>query len=333
MSKFKFYFILLITTASIFSCQKDDDDNFTPTPPRDYKTQYDADIAVIEEYLKSNYIDLRDPNYADKDPIIEKITDPATQPSLMSYLDAGSFPSLKTKTVEQDGIVYTLYYLILREGIGESPCNVDGVFTAYEGSYLYSSVTTTPLVVNSVMFEKVVIPSDFFSLFSTITGWGETFPEFKTGTSVEHEVNGKPDGTIDYSDFGAGVMFLPSGLAYYNQIQASIPSYSPLVFSFKLYDIKRLDQDGDGVPSHLEDLNNDGYIRVLPATNIDRYVDDTDKDGLPDAFDIDDDGDNYTTKLEIKDPATGLAYPFDLIPTCTTGTETKKNYLVPTCHP
>ena len=58
--------------------------------------------------------------------------------------------------------------------------------------------------------------------------------------------------------------------------------------------------------------------------------DDTDKDGIPDFYDIDDDGDNYTTKFEIKNPLTGLPYPFANIPTCTSG---KKNYLDASCHP
>jgi hypothetical protein len=234
-----------------------------------------------------------------------------------------------------------LYYLVLREGEkdavsglgGDSPCNVDGVLASYKGTYLYRTVGTesAPSAINPVLFEEVTYPNDFLSLFETITGWGEVFPEFKTGTYKKHEVNGIPDGTIDYSGFGAGVMFLPSGLAYYNTAKASIPAYSPLVFSFKLYDIQRLDQDNDGIPSYLEDLNNDGYMRVLPATDMNQYVDDTDKDGIPNFYDVDDDGDNYTTKLEIKNPATGLPYPFADIPT--TCTPDKKIHLDITCHP
>jgi hypothetical protein len=49
-----------------------------------------------------------------------------------------------------------------------------------------------------------------------------------------------------------------------------------LVFSFKLFELlQRLDQDGDGIPSYLEDLN--GYSRVL-ATGV-LNPDDTDGDG------------------------------------------------------
>ena len=114
-------------------------------------------------------------------------------------------------------------------------------------------------------------------------------------------------------DFGAGVMFVPSGLAYYNQIRPLIPSYSPLVFSFKLYDVKRADQDGDGILSMYEDLDGDGIFTD----------DDTDGDGVPNYLDADDDGDGYFTRTETKKPAaaldplnelysgTALYYPFN----------------------
>ena len=75
-----------------------------------------------------------------------------------------------------------------------------------------------------------------------------------------------------------------------------------------------MDQDGDGIPSYQEDVEGDGYMRIL-ATGVDN-PDDTDKDGIPNFVDVDDDGDNYTTKLEIKNPATGLPYSFADIPSC-----------------
>ena len=54
-----------------------------------------------------------------------------------------------------------------------------------------------------------------------------------------------------------------SGLAYFASGSGTIPSYTPLVFSFKLYEIQRQDQDADGIPSYLEDLNGDGVITVM----------------------------------------------------------------------
>lgn len=328
MNKFKFYFILLITTVSLFSCSKNDTEEITP--PRAYADQYATDIKDIEEYLNTYYLnmDLTDPNFADKDVVMTKIPVGGTQPSIMSYKDATTYPKLLSREVSLHSIKYTLYYLVLREGVGESPCNVDSVLASYRGDYLQRSVATgSDSSVTATQFEEVKYPQSFFDLSSTITGWGETFPKFKTGTYTSN-----PDGTITYNDFGAGVMFIPSGLAYYNSGSGSIPSYSPLVFSFKLYEISRLDQDKDGIPSYQED-NGDGYVYYL-ATGVEN-IDDTDKDGIPDFLDVDDDGDKYTTKLEITNVATGLVYPFALIPDCsgnTTDPARVKKHLDKTCH-
>jgi hypothetical protein len=311
MNKFKFYFILLITTVSLFSCSKHD--SATIEPPRVYSVQYATDITDIEDYLKTNYFTVvNHPGFVDdQDVTITKID--AGQPSIMSYLNAATYPKLLSKDVNLHDIVYKLYYLVLRPGVGESPCNVDGVLTSYRGTYLSRSAATDtpPSVLSSTLFEEVKYPQQMLSLYTVITGWSETFPLFKSGTSV---INA--DGTVTHTNFGAGVMFIPSGLGYYNTGSGSIPEYSPLVFSFKLYDIQRLDQDGDGIPSYQEDINKDGFMRVL-ATGV-VNPDDTDGDGIPDFLDVDDDGDNYTTKLEITKPAgtnSGLSiyFPYDPI--------------------
>lgn len=331
MNKFKFYFILLIATVSLFSCSKDE--TVTYAPPREYSVQYETDIKVIEEYLNTYYLDmdLTDPNFADKDVVITKIPVGGTQPSLMSYSTATTtYPRLLSREVSLHSIKYTLYYLVLREGVGVEPCNVDGVLTSYRGDYLetIAETTTTAASIGAVKFEEIKYPQSFFDLPNTIKGWGETFPEFKTGTYTSNS-----DGTITYKDFGAGVMFLPSGLAYYNTGSGAIPSYSPLVFSFKLYELKRLDQDADGVPSYQEDLNGDGYVYYL-ATGVEN-IDDFDKDGVPDFLDVDDDQDKYTTKLEITNTATGLVYPFALIPDCSgnfTDPARIKKHLDKNCH-
>ena len=319
MNKFKYYFILLITTISLFSCSKND----TPAvePLRDYAVQYATDNTDIEEYLKTNYITVKNhTGYTDdQDVTITKIPTGGTQKSIWDQTDY----ELKSRNVSLHDITYKMYYLVLRTGTGIAPCNVDGVLTAYKGEYLESITTSGVATLTSTPFEEVKYPQSFLSLFSTITGWGEIFPQFKTGTYTSNA-----DGTVTHNDFGAGIMFIPSGLAYYASGSGIIPAYAPLVFSFKLFEINRLDQDLDGIPSYLEDLNGDGYMRTL-ATGV-VNPDDTDGDGIPNFIDVDDDGDNYTTKLEIKNPATGLPYPFADIPSCTSG---KKNYLDITCHP
>ena len=124
-------------------------------------------------------------------------------------------------------------------------------------------------------------------------------------------------------------MFIPSGLAYYGSSSSTIPAYSPLIFSFKLYEIERADQDGDGIPSYLEDVSPtvDRYMYVLNEGVVN--PDDTAGDEVPDFLDIDDDGDFFTTAGEIKNPLTNLAFPFADIPTCTDG---KKKHLSTICH-
>lgn len=295
MNKFKFYFILLISAVAIFSCSKND--SVEITPPRDYKVQYTADSTTVVNYLKSNYITVIDApgEQTDQDVTISKIVTGET-----SIWDQTVYP-LKSRNVKLHGITYKIYYLELRKGVGQSPTNTDAVLASYNGHYLQSSsADNTSVIANA--FEEVKYPNIFLSLLGTIKGWGEIFPQFKTGTYQSN-----PDGTVTYTDFGAGVMFIPSGLAYYSSGASTIPAYSPLVFSFKLYEINRLDSDEDGVLNFQEDKDMDGYMYdyrnttmypVFPEDNV-RYADDTERDGIPNYLDRDDDGDGYITNFEI----------------------------------
>jgi hypothetical protein len=58
MNKFKYYFILSITTLSLFSCSKNNDT--AELLPKSYAVQYASDITDIEEYLKTYYITVVD---------------------------------------------------------------------------------------------------------------------------------------------------------------------------------------------------------------------------------------------------------------------------------
>ena len=338
MSKIKFYFILLVAAVTINSCKNDDDD-IEVTPPKPYADQYPIDSALIETYLKTNYITVVNApgETRDQDVTIAKLDATHT----VSIWDQKDYQLLNRK-VELHGITYVLYYLVLRQGQGEKPCNVDDVFTSYNGKYLAETTTDNVTSLTATQFEEVVYPQAFMSLYGVVRGWKEVFPQFKAGVTT---ANG--DGTVKYTNFGAGVMFIPSGLAYYNQPPGGIPAYAPLVFSFKLYEIKRSDleykivsgeafSDPDGVPSYQEDSNGDGYVWTKGELPTEDAVnpDDTDKDGIPDFIDFDDDGDNYSTRGEVKDKD-GNYYSFDKIPDCS-GKETtdrlKKRHLDPTCY-
>jgi hypothetical protein len=320
-----FFKAILLITLSIFivSCTKSDN---TTVSLRDYSEQYNKDIALIEQFLQTHYIEvINHPGFTDdQDVTYLEIPDGGSQTSIWNS------PDLVTDfTVDQNDITYKVYYLKLRQGsvaTSMSPCNVDKVLTAYRGEYLYTVKETVEGVevdrLKHVQFEESINPQTYFNLTSVIKGWSEVFPKFTTGT-----YSANVDGTITFNDFGAGVMFLPSGLAYYANSTASIPAYSPLVFSFKLYEIQRNDQDGDGIDSYLEDINGDGYVRILGSGVVN--PDDTDGDEIPDFLDVDDDADTFKTKIEILNPLTGVAYPFADIPLCS---DNKKKHLSTVCH-
>jgi FKBP-type peptidyl-prolyl cis-trans isomerase FkpA len=290
MNKFKYYFVLLLAGIAMVSCNKSDDDDVVVVPLRDYAVQYKADNDSILKYLKTNYIE---EVTADFDIKISKIPAGGTQ---ISIWDQQDYP-LKTREVYRNDITYTVYYLSLREGIGQAPMNTDRISTSYVGNLLDGTVFDTSY--------NIARTFDLYGQAANavfVEGWKEIFPKFKTGTSTTAD-----NGVITYNDFGAGVMFVPSGLAYYGSGADAIPAYSPLVFSFKLFDIVRLDHDFDGVFDIDEDINHDGYVYDFSNTTIypnppANLIDDTDGDGIADFLDSDDDGDGFTTFFEISKP-------------------------------
>ncbi len=347
MNKFKLYFLAICTLLGLFSCGKADDD-IVYEQLRYYGPQYAADLALIEQFLQTHYIEeiVNNPG-APNDQDIKISAIPEGDTTKEPIWDS---PMLHYKEVYYNLLNYKVYYLSLRDGVGETPTRVDGVLAAYDGAYL-SLDGADPI---STRFEYIPLPNSFFALPSTIVGWQEIFPLFRNGTVAP----GEGSNPALYTDFGAGVMFLPSALAYYNVKQTTsdaaitIPAYSPLMFSFKLYDVRRLDQDGDGILSINEDLDGDGTYTD----------DDTDGDGTPNYLDTDDDGDGYLTKDECKfvkregDSPTGTIlyttyYPFNGavtddpateyfderwgVPNCAGDTQTPtrlRKYLDNSCH-
>ena len=260
--KVAFIFILGLT---IFSCNKSDDTVEAYVVP--YAEQYPIDIAAIDKYLDEYHMDVN----SEKDVTFTKISLMPT-PGLSIRTE---FAPL-SKIVNRDGIDYKIYYISLREGTKKSPTRADSVFVSYKGHLL-----------NETVFDQAQSPV-WFPLGNVVRGWREIIPLFKTG---DHTVN-SITGVVSYSDFGAGVMFLPSAFGYYNGSREGIPSYSPLIFSFKLKELNYVDHDYDRIDSKDEDVNGDGDV-----TN-----DDTDGDGRPNYLDQDDDGDSFLTKTEIKRP-------------------------------
>jgi hypothetical protein len=88
-------------------------------PLRRYTVQFTADNLVIEEYLNSYYLTVtNNPGGMDDQDVFTKTPTGGTQPSIMSYLNKSTFLNYYVKKLH--GITYSMYYLVLRPGTGES---------------------------------------------------------------------------------------------------------------------------------------------------------------------------------------------------------------------
>lgn len=280
MNRFLKVFGLLSIILFFASCKNDDD--VKVVPPRDYGIQYASEKDSIEKYLKTHYITV-DP--VTMDATFGKL--PAT--GKVSIWDQTEYP-LKNKKVlvknEKDSnknVEYTLYYISFREGVNKRPTRADNVMVALKG-----------LLLDGTQFEYQPYPDESNSLTAyVVKGFPELLPFFKSGTFTD--VPGEP---VEFSDYGAGVMFVPSGLSYYNKPPSNlVPAYATMIFTFKLYDVTYTDIDGDGI------LNKDET-----ANGIDIQDYDTDGDGKPNYLDVDDDGDGRFTKDELRKANTTNEY-------------------------
>ncbi|WP_242205517.1 FKBP-type peptidyl-prolyl cis-trans isomerase [Aestuariivivens insulae] len=282
----KFGLVVLCILLSIVSCKKDDKaDEPTPVELRDRIEQQKADNDSLVKYLNNHYYNsevlagLEDPSITDI--VITKLEDGETLPDGHTIL----MDVVETKDVVYADTDYQFYILRLNQGGGiESPTFADTARLLYEGFLFDGSV-----------FDGASTPVDF-DLVNLIPGWRKVVPTFNVAESFA-EVG---DGTVDYKNTGLGVMFLPSGLAYFGSSQGGIPAYSPLIFKFELLQAFEKDHDSDGIPSYLEDLNGDGEFTVNAKDLTDDTDDDTDGDSIPDYFDNDDDGDGILTIDEIE---------------------------------
>ncbi|MFL1013318.1 FKBP-type peptidyl-prolyl cis-trans isomerase [Flavisericum labens] len=282
----KFSVLVVFAVLGFVSCKKDDDSVEVPVIEiRDRAEQQDADMDSISKYLKSHYINLdeliADADSGVEDIVIVEVGENETVPDGYTSMEEAVGAAKTTTYAEID---YEYYELEIRKGGGdESPSFADTVQILYEGS----------LVLDDSVFDSKFVPDNNpLDLTGLIPGWSRIIPEFNTAESYTE--NG--DGTINYFNSGLGVMILPSGLAYFSGSNIGIPSYSPLVFKFELINFDQNDHDGDGIPSYLEDVNENGEL--ITAEGL--ADDDTDNDRLPNYADTDDDGDGIPTRDELK---------------------------------
>ena len=336
MNTFFKFFSFVVLSLALFSCSKSD--STAAISLRDYRQQYLADSTAIDAFFKTHAYSVD----ANSNVTFAVTTNPAL--SMRKELHA----ILRDTSIVQDGITYDkVYFLKLNAGTQRRPTPVDSIFIAYKGTFISQTGTDY----NETQFDASPNPI-WLPLQGVISGWQHILPYFKTGTYT----SGGSNPTV-FSGFGTGVMFLPSGLAYFGGSVSTIPVYSPLIFTFKMYELQYRDHDRDGILS-----KDERALGTDPLTNwtINPMGYDTDGDGVFNMFDVDDDGDFFTTKFETRKPAfdvttptnpsgsgPSLYYPFNPTATETKGVPSKpvgtvsdftspnrlRVYLDPTYHP
>ena len=293
-------FIALL--AIISSCSSDDSTDVIVVPPRPLAEVEAENDADIREYLQTHYYNYEEfenpPADFNYKIVLDTITGDAKDkiPLIDQVSTMTIAVSSETFNLDEDVTVdHTLYYLAAREGIGESPTVGDSTFVAYEGQLLSGEIFDS-----NITYTWQYLP--FF-----LRGYAAGVSQFKVGGEVISNI----DGTVDITGSGIGLMLIPSGLAYFDNppLGSGIFNYDILVFQVDtgLF-IESTDYDNDGIPSFMEDLNNNGN---LSDDNTDESVELSSGFGfIPDHLDIDDDQDGILTRDEIViDNAGNISFP------------------------
>ena len=302
--------VLVLVLAN---CKRDDD--VKVPPPRDRGEVYTENLSTIETFLKTKSLTVTDEGISFTDVqegSPEAIWSQTAYPLQSVVLKNDSREDKNILKRLDDNIEYKVYYMIINEGGGEHPVTFDNIFSAY-GVYDFNK----NLIEEGKYGFWSSFPQTQHAPYSqVISGYRQIVTKIKTATGVIEN----PDGTYTFENPGRIVVFIPSGLGYFNSGQGRIGAYQPIIFDIKLISRKEADHDNDGILSKYEDVNGNG----------DLWDDDTDGDGKPDFVDVDDDADGKTTREEITYEITDeegnvvkKLYEFDEIPNCPGGTVKK----------
>lgn len=279
----KSYAPLLSLITLLASCDSDINQTQTVIELRDYAEQFTIDDAFLVEYLTTHFYNYEDFVGAREEEItivIDTIAgDNDNKIPMINQVQQISVPVTDTEGVETD---HTLYYLVAKQGsrLEDKPSIVDSVYLTYTGTLLDGTV-----------FDSRISTPIWFDNISVISGFRHGLQFFAPGTSSRSE-----DGIDSFLNKGQGIILMPSGIGYFGSSLATLPAYSPLVFTVGIITTKQNDHDLDGVLSVNEDPDGDSNP----------FNDDTDNDGIANFNDIDDDGDGILTSTELDANGDGI---------------------------
>lgn len=259
MIKFRHLLFIAILSVLVYACGSD---STTSVENFDHAAQALKDNDTLVSFLKKHYYNTQ----------VDSV-----KPLVSGETALFDDPKLMTQEITEDEVNYKLYYYVNNEGTPDpvmpSPTVVDSVFVNYYGQRI---VNTDSI---SISFDSR--KNIWFTLGRVIRGWSYGFTHFKGGKNITN------NGPITYENQGKGILFIPSGLAYRNNGSRNsiLPNESLMFYIELLANKQNTDIDGDGIPSILEDLDDDGRP----------WNDNTDGDNLPNYLDADDDGDGIPT--------------------------------------
>jgi len=296
--KLIYAYLLIAGLIVLSSCKKDDDPIGEVVPPRLLSEVVIEDDAEIIEFLKTHFYNKDEfetpPEGFDFRIRFDTITgDNSGKQSLFAssnlITETISVKSSDLGRTDGEVIDVTLYTLVVRQGVeAGKPTIGDFSILRYEGSLL-----------DGTLFDASSNQPVRFNLSSVVRGFGNGMKKFQTGMGPIENT----DGTVSYEGYGIGAIFIPSGLGYFNNSPNTlIPAYSPIIFKVDAFAYEPdSDFDGDGIPSILEDLNNNGNLLD------DNTDDESESFGvyLANFNDTDDDNDGILTIDEIELDAEG----------------------------
>ncbi len=216
--------ILALFAASVLvvSCKKDDD--YKEEPPRDRGEEAIAAQNEIEEFLSKhayNYEDFENPSEDfDYRVVFDSIAEGSGKTPLIDQVEY--------KIVEdpyESNVTYKLYYLKVEQGEGDPVSDAEVAYITYEtwrmrtGELLERTSSSQP---------KPFVMENKFSN----GGLKEALLEFNAADGfTENE-----DGTVSYDGYGIGAVFVPSGLAFFNNppLGSPIGYYNQLIYTFQV---------------------------------------------------------------------------------------------------
>ena len=253
----------------IYSCSKDSS-SIEEIPANDIGPQYVLENDSIVEFLQTHFYNYKDFENLSSNNTVELLIDTIFGDNIdkISLFDQVSTLSIDIEDDNNEMISHNMYYIINREGNGDSPTVADSVFVAYKG-----------MTLGNTTFDNRKNPT-WLDNTTVVRGFKEFTALLKRG-----DISTNNDGTYLLSNYGIGMAIMPSALGYYNNSTITIPAYSPLIFQINLTTYNSTDHDHDGINSIDEDLNGDHIFSN----------DDTDEDNFPNYRDADDDGDGVLT--------------------------------------